>query len=230
LTGGACTRVHPLAEVTGRLCVALCLITGTLGSSPSPPPNACPLVRHHSGQHTAIVTSEVATNPRVVGMQPIAPVVFRGVGHTVDKDNILAVPVLSGASSSYSATLTKELPASGSSLELAGKRLGLITAVQGRNNARAVFSGSLDFFSDEFFGATLKATGKVSSHWIFCWGGGGTRKSYLLLWSLTFALCPSVRPQQTAGNKALALELSKWALGERGILRASNITHHRADG
>lgn len=36
--------------------------------------------------------------------------------------------------------------------------------------------------------------------------------------------------RQATGNKALALELSKWALGERGVLRASNITHHRADG
>lgn len=108
-----------------------------------------------------MVTSEVTSNPRVVGKASVAPVVFRGVGHTVEKENVLALPVLRGASSSYSATLTKEIPASGSSLELAGKRMGLITAVQARNNARAVFSGSLDFFGDEFFGATLAATGKV---------------------------------------------------------------------
>lgn len=123
-------------------------------------PNA-PLFFLHSGQHTVVVTSEVTSNSRVVGPAPIAPVVFRGVGHTVEKENTLVLPVLSGASSSYSATLIKEIPASGSSLELAGKRMGLITAVQARNNARAVFSGSLDFFSDEFFAATLTATGKV---------------------------------------------------------------------
>lgn len=103
-----------------------------------------------------MVSSEVTHNARLVGAQPIAPVVFRGVGHAVEKDNILALPILTGASSTYSATLTKE-----PNVEMAGKRLGLITAVQGRNNARAVFAGSMDFFSDEFFGAVLTATGKV---------------------------------------------------------------------
>lgn len=113
-----------------------------------------------------MVSSEITRNARVVGSQPIAPVVFRGVGHSVEKDNILALPILTGASSTYSSTLTKE-----PNVEMAGKRLGLISAVQGRNNARAVFAGSMDFFSDEFFGAALTATGKVCV--CRCGGVGG---------------------------------------------------------
>ncbi len=173
----------------------------------------------------------MAANPRVVGKKAVGPVVFRGVGHTVDKENILALPVLSGASSSYSATLTKELPASGSSLETAGKRLGLITAVQGRNNARAVFSGSIDFFSDEFFGATLAPTGKKVRG--KCGERGRIGRAPASASASVFLTLSFILHHLTfkaTGNKALALELSKWALGERAILRASNVTHHRADG
>lgn len=32
------------------------------------------------------------------------------------------------------------------------------------------------------------------------------------------------------GNELFAAELSKWALGERGVLRFSNIVHHKSDG
>jgi oligosaccharyltransferase complex subunit beta len=147
------------------------------------------------GSHVSVVSSAVLKNERVVGKAVNeGPFVYRGIGHTLEKDNVLAMRVLTGASSTYSAVPGKEIAATGNKLETAGSTLTLISAIQGRNNARVVFCGSLDFFSDAFFTTPLTTTGKV------------------------------------AGNKALALELSKWGLGERGILRASNVTHHRADG
>ena len=37
-----------------------------------------------------------------------------------------------------------------------GKNTLLVAALQARNNARVVFLGSLDFFSDEFFTASVQ--------------------------------------------------------------------------
>lgn len=33
-----------------------------------------------------------------------------------------------------------------------------------------------------------------------------------------------------AGNRIFCAEVSKWALGEQGVLRYRNITHHKSDG
>jgi len=152
------------------------------------------------GKHMVVVSDRLVRNEKVLGGEAgreggVAPVVFRGVGVAVEKDNVLALTILTGASSTYSAVPNKEvISSSSSSLGNAGRALGLITAVQARNNARVIVSGSLEFFSDAFFTHTLEGTGKE------------------------------------VGNKKVALEMSKWGLGERGILRASNVTHHRADG
>ena len=46
-----------------------------------------------------------------------------------------------------------------------GKSTVLIAALQARNNARVVFSGSLDFFSDKFFtSAVHKAVSGLMPH------------------------------------------------------------------
>merc|ERR1711974_434688 len=41
-----------------------------------------------------------------------------------------------------------------------GKQTVLVAGLQARNNARVIFSGSLDFFSDEFFTAEVETGGK----------------------------------------------------------------------
>ena len=158
------------------------------------------------GKHWVIVSDGLVRNVKVLGREAgreggVAPVVFRGVGVTVESENVLAFPILTGASSTYSAVPNKEIisstaaSSSSSLLTNAGKALGLIVAVQARNNARVIVSGSLDFFADAFFEHQLEGTGG-----------------------------------KKVGNKLVALEMSKWGLGERGILRATNVTHHRADG
>jgi len=71
-------------------------------------------------------------------------VLFRGVGHTAQASQLLT-PILSGSASAYSAApgALSEYPAA------AGSDVLLVSAVQTRGNARVVFSGSLDLFSNE---------------------------------------------------------------------------------
>ena len=76
-----------------------------------------------------------------------------------------------------------------------GKNTVLVAGLQARNNARVVFSGSLDFFSDSFSSSPVNsATGKAA-------------------------------PQ--SGNGALVKSLTQWVFKEKGVLRLSNVTHHK---
>merc|ERR1712241_497964 len=77
-----------------------------------------------------------------------SPLLYRGVGLLVDHENPLVLEILTGSSTSYSHnpdTPIKDFP------HAVGKQTVLIAGLQARNNARVVFSGSFEFFSDEFF-------------------------------------------------------------------------------
>lgn len=109
-----------------------------------------------TGDHTRILASTYTAASPIVGSlatNPV-PVVFKGLGQTVAKDNILAIPALVASATAFSAQpgerLT-ELPAT------VGAETVLVTAVQARNNARATFSGSLFLFSDEAFAAAARS-------------------------------------------------------------------------
>ena len=54
------------------------------------------------------------------------------------------------------------------SLPLAGEKAQLVTAVQARNNARILVSGSLDLFSNAFFRSKDSKTGAVVGNEVFC--------------------------------------------------------------
>jgi len=105
---------------------------------------------------------------------------FKGIGHTIAHNNGLNFPIINGYETTFS----------GSNLEITsqpenlGRNTILISALQARNNARVVISGSLDFFSNAYFTSATE-------------------------------------------NRYLSNELSKWAFSERGVLRTSNVTHHR---
>ena len=65
---------------------------------------------------------------------------------TADPDNPLLLDVLTASTSSYSYhadVAISEYP------HAIGKSTLLLAALQARNNARVLFAGSLDFFSDE---------------------------------------------------------------------------------
>uniref|UniRef100_A0A7S3XL48 Dolichyl-diphosphooligosaccharide--protein glycosyltransferase 48 kDa subunit n=1 Tax=Heterosigma akashiwo TaxID=2829 RepID=A0A7S3XL48_HETAK len=115
----------------------------------------------------------------------LPPVLYRGLGHAVDAQNILAQVALAGGPTTYSAALDAEIE---SYPENAGRDTALVSAVQARNNARVSVAGSATLCSNRY------------------------------------QLAPG------AGNAAFCAALSAWALGERGVLRARGVMHHRADG
>ena len=157
-------------------------------------------------QHSAVLSRSAVRSRVFLGdfAERGAPVLFSGVAHSVERDNILAVPVrgcftaslpspvqvLRGNPSSYSANPSKPVE----QLQIAGDKAHLVTAVQARNNARILVSGSLDLFSNDFFRARDSRTGEM------------------------------------VGNEAFCSELSKWVFAERGVLRFSDIRHHTAEG
>ncbi|XP_075969128.1 dolichyl-diphosphooligosaccharide--protein glycosyltransferase non-catalytic subunit Ost48 [Anticarsia gemmatalis] len=148
------------------------------------------------GEHTRIVVSpkNLISSPTIVGDQNSQPLLFEGTGLILDKDNSLVLPILTADSTAYSynpKSQVKEYP------HAVGRKTVLIAALQARNNARIVFSGSLFFFSDEAFNsAVAKVHGdKVTSN--------------------------------QSGNKVLSVRLSEWAFGERGRLRVRSVNHHR---
>lgn len=108
-----------------------------------------------SGDHTTIVASpdNLIKAAVIVGTPGAAPLLYRGTGLLADRENPLVLQVLTADSSAYSyvpENAIKEYP------HAVGRGTLLIAAVQARNNARVVFSGSLFFFSDEAFTAGVQ--------------------------------------------------------------------------
>jgi oligosaccharyltransferase complex subunit beta len=106
------------------------------------------------GKHTTIVAdpSTLIKADYIVGDRKINPILFRGVGMITDKDNPLTLDVLPASSAAYSHnpdSAIEEYP------HAVGKATILIGALQARNNARVVLTGSLDLFSDEFLTASV---------------------------------------------------------------------------
>jgi len=120
------------------------------------------------GLHTTILAKNHLESPYVLGNyvsggNPM-PILYKGIGHVVDDDNILAVKVLQGNPTTYSYSAAKQID---NHPENAGSDTLLVTALQARNNARVVFSGSIAMFSNEFF-TTKLAGGNFVGNELFC--------------------------------------------------------------
>jgi len=103
-----------------------------------------------SGKHTLIVAdpANLIDSRLLVGEKAASPLLFRGVGMVAEPANPLVLPILHASSTAYSFNTedrVTEYP------HAVGKNTLLVAALQARNNARVMFFGSLDFFSDEFF-------------------------------------------------------------------------------
>ncbi|NWH81874.1 OST48 glycosyltransferase, partial [Piaya cayana] len=171
------------------------------------------VIDHHNydisdpGQHTLIVadTENLLKAPTIVGKAALNPILFRGVGMVADPDNPLVLDILTGSSTSYSFFPDKPITQYPHAV---GKNTLLIAGLQARNNARVVFSGSLDFFSDAFFNSAVqKAT-------------PGSKR------------CRECHPfsaflHSQTGNYELAIALSRWVFKEEGVLRVGAVSHHR---
>ena len=92
-----------------------------------------------------------------------APVLFRGIGHSVDASNILAIKALRGNPSTYSANPVKPID---DNPESSGANTLLVTALQARNNARIVVTGSVDMFSNDFFRTKLSKSSNSDAPYV----------------------------------------------------------------
>eukprot|EP01099_Mayorella_cantabrigiensis_P000463 TRINITY_DN1213_c0_g1_i1.p1 TRINITY_DN1213_c0_g1~~TRINITY_DN1213_c0_g1_i1.p1 ORF type:complete len:477 (+),score=126.39 TRINITY_DN1213_c0_g1_i1:126-1433(+) len=117
-------------------------------------------VSDNSGDHTLIVTDKISQTPVITGNAK-GKALFRGVGALVNPENPLLVSVLTGSSTSYS--YSPEKPISKPLPFVIGSETTLIAAFQARNNARAVFSGSVEFFSNQFFEQSVQVPGQPAS-------------------------------------------------------------------
>jgi len=117
------------------------------------------IIDHHNfdakdeGYHTRVVASadHMIKSDLIVGGGKL-PLLYQGTGLLTDPANPLVMDILTGSSTSYSHNPQlpiKEYP------HATGKATVMIAGLQARNNARIVFSGSLEFFSDEFFQAEI---------------------------------------------------------------------------
>ena len=107
-----------------------------------------------AGDHTLLVVDpgNIVDVELMVGPKPSVPALYRGIGMTADADNPLVLDIMNGYATTYS-YFPKD-PVSEYPL-VVGRSTLLIAGLQARNNARVVFSGSLDFFSNEFFTASV---------------------------------------------------------------------------
>ena len=147
------------------------------------------------GSHTTLVISpdDLIDAPMIVGdKKTIKPLLYRGTGLVSDPDNSLVLPVLSASPTAYSYDPTKPITKYPHAV---GKKTLLVAALQARNNARVVFTGSLDMFSDKFFKSPVQA-----------------------------AVGSKIKSQES-GNSALVTAISKWVLKEVGVLRFSEVEH-----
>ncbi|XXG49382.1 hypothetical protein AAC387_Pa02g3584 [Persea americana] len=106
------------------------------------------------GDHTLIASDDFIQSDVILGEKKIAaPVLFRGIGHSLNAANSLVLKVLSASPSAYSANLKTKLSSPPS---LTGSAISLVSVVQARNNARVLLSGSLDLFSNRLFRSAVQ--------------------------------------------------------------------------
>lgn len=115
------------------------------------------------GSHTLVVTGSdnLIDAKTIVGdKSKLNPILYRGIGMISDSRNPLVLDILAGSTTSYSFNPSNPIDSYPHSV---GRNTVLISALQARNNARIVFVGSLDFFSDKFFESSVKnkADGKT---------------------------------------------------------------------
>lgn len=129
-------------------------------------PNGAVVTDHFSFEtdsttHTLIASDNFNGDAvSVFGKKPsFNPVAFEGIAHDIDDNhNPLNFRLLSAHGTSFAGAVTE-----GKSVFVSGKDTTLVSALQARNNARVIFSGSLNLFSNEFFTKKL-ASGKTAGN------------------------------------------------------------------
>eukprot|EP00096_Caligus_rogercresseyi_P005361 TRINITY_DN2067_c0_g1_i1.p1 TRINITY_DN2067_c0_g1~~TRINITY_DN2067_c0_g1_i1.p1 ORF type:complete len:434 (-),score=183.49 TRINITY_DN2067_c0_g1_i1:101-1402(-) len=118
-------------------------------------------VKDEEGLHSVIVSEpkkHLLANAEVIVGKVDKPLLFKGPGILAD-ENPLVLPILSASSSAYSHDPLKPIK---DYPHAVGKNTLLIAGLQARNNARVVFSASLEFFSNDFFESSVHLKGSES--------------------------------------------------------------------
>ncbi|KAI3462517.1 hypothetical protein Pfo_019180 [Paulownia fortunei] len=119
-------------------------------------------VSETEGEHTLIAADDFIQSDVILGSERVeAPVLFKGIGHSLNPENSLVLKVLSASSSSYSSNPTSKLSSPPS---LTGSAISLVSVVQARNNARIMISGSLDMFSNRLFRSGVQKSGSLNKY------------------------------------------------------------------
>ncbi|XP_043713103.1 dolichyl-diphosphooligosaccharide--protein glycosyltransferase 48 kDa subunit-like [Telopea speciosissima] len=109
------------------------------------------------GDHTLIASDGFIQSDVILGSKIIeVPVLFQGVGHTLNPTNNLVLKVLAASPSAYSVNPKSKLSTPPS---LTGSAISLVSVVQARNNARILISGSLALFSNQLFRSGVEKAG-----------------------------------------------------------------------
>ncbi|KAK2665268.1 hypothetical protein Ddye_003842 [Dipteronia dyeriana] len=119
-------------------------------------------VSNTEGDHTLIASDDLIKSDVILGSKNIeAPVLFQGIGHSVNPANSLALQVLAASPSAYSANPLSKLSSPPS---LTGSAISLVSVIQARNNARIVVAGSLSMFSNRFFRSGVQKAGSSTKY------------------------------------------------------------------
>uniref|UniRef100_A0A7N0T4N4 Dolichyl-diphosphooligosaccharide--protein glycosyltransferase 48 kDa subunit n=1 Tax=Kalanchoe fedtschenkoi TaxID=63787 RepID=A0A7N0T4N4_KALFE len=114
------------------------------------------------GDHTLIAADGFIESQVILGKEKVkSPVLFQGIGHSLNPANSLVLKVLSASPSAYSANPIAKLSSPPS---LYGSSISLVSVVQARNNARILISGSLSMFSNRFFRSSVQKAGSATKH------------------------------------------------------------------
>ncbi|CAL5324762.1 unnamed protein product [Camellia sinensis] len=114
------------------------------------------------GDHTLIASDDFVQSDVMLGSAKMeAPVLFKGIGHSLNSANNLAMKVLGASPSAYSANPKSKLSNPPS---LTGSAISLVSVVQARNNARIMIAGSLDMFSNRLFKSGVQKAGSSNKY------------------------------------------------------------------
>ncbi|XP_071722147.1 dolichyl-diphosphooligosaccharide--protein glycosyltransferase 48 kDa subunit-like isoform X2 [Rutidosis leptorrhynchoides] len=114
------------------------------------------------GDHTLIASNDLIKSEVILGSNKIeAPVLFKGIGHSLNPANNMVLKVLSASPAAYSAYPKAKLSSPPS---LMGSAISLVSVVQARNNARILIAGSLSMFSNRFFRSGVQQAGTATKH------------------------------------------------------------------
>ncbi|GLT39087.1 hypothetical protein SLA2020_132950 [Shorea laevis] len=119
-------------------------------------------ISHTDSDHTLIASDDFIQSDAILGKSKIkAPVLFKGIGHSVNSANSLVLKVLSASPSAYSANPSSKL--SNPPL-LTGSAISLVSVLQARNNARVMITGSLDMFSNRLLRSDVQKAGNPDKY------------------------------------------------------------------